>query len=77
MKVAIITGASSGIGEAVAAELHSRGWAVGLIARREDRLQSIAESLGARVSFATANVADEEALTQAVRHIESELGSWT
>ena len=37
MKVAIITGASSGIGEGVAVELHKRGWAVGLIARRTER----------------------------------------
>ena len=75
MKVAIITGASSGIGEAVAVELHRRGWAIGLIARRGDRLQRIAADLGARVSHAVADVADEAALKQAVQRIESELGS--
>jgi len=74
MKVAIITGASSGIGEAVAIELHRRGWRVGLIARREERLRDIVESLGENAAFATADVADEAALNQAVHSLEADLG---
>ncbi|SDE34484.1 SDR family oxidoreductase [Limimaricola pyoseonensis] len=42
MKTAIVTGASSGIGRAVAEELLAHGWTVGLIARRAERLEEIA-----------------------------------
>jgi NADP-dependent 3-hydroxy acid dehydrogenase YdfG len=46
-KTAVVTGASSGIGEATARALASAGWQVFLGARRQDRLQAIAESIGA------------------------------
>jgi len=43
--MALVTGASSGIGTAVATELASRGHAIGLVARREERLRSLATEL--------------------------------
>jgi uncharacterized protein len=43
---AVITGASSGIGEEIARELARRGYRLVLVARRADRLRAIAESLG-------------------------------
>jgi short-subunit dehydrogenase len=43
--MALVTGASSGIGTAVAREFASRGHAIGLVARREERLRSLATEL--------------------------------
>jgi short-subunit dehydrogenase len=45
----VVTGASSGIGAEVARELSRRGYAVTLVARREDRLRELADELRARM----------------------------
>lgn len=45
-RVAVVTGASSGIGEATARELARRGWDCVLLARRADRLEALGQEIG-------------------------------
>jgi short-subunit dehydrogenase len=54
---ALVTGASSGIGAAIAGELASRGHAVTLVARREERLRTLATELAAESGTDAAGVA--------------------
>src|ERR1051326_4090316 len=64
--LAVITGASSGIGAAFARKLAARGFDLLLIARRQDRLQSIAHEIGeqyhVRAEALVADLADDAAL---------------
>ncbi len=55
---ALVTGASGGIGEAVARALHARGATVGLHGTREEKLQALAAELGERVVQLPANLSD-------------------
>lgn len=55
-KVVVITGASSGIGEATAKLLAANGAKVVLGARRDDRLKELKESIGQNCIYAVTNV---------------------
>ncbi len=73
-RVALITGASSGIGEALAIELSRRGWRVGLMARRASELEALAQKIGPSAAWRTADVLDEHSVNAAVAALEAELG---
>lgn len=74
MSVVLITGASTGIGAALAREYHRRGWSVGLIARRRELLDALVAELGDRAAFEVADVADRAAVISAVTALEARLG---
>ena len=61
-RTAIIVGASSGIGEALAWELHRDGWRLGLFARRIDKLTALAAELGASVSVGYLDVSKRDCI---------------
>ena len=76
-KVAVVTGASSGIGEATAEALAAEGAAVVVAARREERLADLAKRIeegGGRVLAAACDVADEDQAHGLIRKAEEEFG---
>ena len=77
-KVAVVTGASSGIGEATAEALAAEGAAVVVAARREDRLADLTRRIGengGRVLAAACDVTDEAQAHGLIRKAEEEFGS--
>ena len=76
-KVAVVTGASSGIGEATAEALAAEGASVVVAARREERLADLAKRIeenGGRVLAAACDVADEGQAHGLIRKAEDEFG---
>ena len=76
-RTAFITGASSGIGAALAEAFAGAGASVALVARRVERLDALAQALranGTRVSIVALDVNDTAALPRAFDQVERELG---
>ena len=75
--VALVTGASSGIGEASAKALAKQGAAVAVVARRGDRLQDLAEEIegdGGKALVIEADISAQDQATSVVEQTVSELG---
>jgi NADP-dependent 3-hydroxy acid dehydrogenase YdfG len=72
--VALVTGASSGIGEATAIALAAQGASVAMVARRRDRLEQLAGRIDGRSLVIEADVTEREQAEGAVERTVSELG---
>lgn len=73
-RVAVITGASSGIGEATARSLAATGHRVALLARRTDRTQALAAEIGGGALAIEADVTDRDSIVAAAERVLGELG---
>jgi len=73
-RVAVITGSSSGIGEATARALAADGHRLALLARRVDRVEALAEELGRGALAVQADVTDRDSIVAAAERVRSELG---
>lgn len=76
-RVALVTGASSGIGEALARELAGRGAKVALVARREQRLKAIAQELasaGLEASAHRCDIRDPESIATSAADVRARWG---
>jgi len=72
--VAVVTGASSGIGAATARALAKEGYTVALLARRLDRIQALAEEIGNGALAIEADVTDRDSIVAAASRVQDELG---
>jgi 3-oxoacyl-[acyl-carrier protein] reductase len=73
-QTALVTGASGGIGGAVARKLHAQGAEVALAGTRAAALEALAKELGSRAHPLAANLADPEAADKLVHDSEAALG---
>jgi len=74
-KYALVTGATGGIGAAIARALHSRGATVALSGTREPLLKELAGELGARAHAVACDLADAEAVNGLAGRAEEAMGS--
>ena len=71
---ALITGATGGIGEAIARALHAQGAIVGIHGTRAEKLSELAVELGSNVHVLPANLADRDAIKALAEKAETDMG---
>src|SRR6185312_16352268 len=71
---ALVTGASGGIGGAIARALHHAGATVGVAGTRRDALEALAGELGERAHVLVADLADPEGADRLIKDAEAALG---
>jgi len=74
-RVACVTGASSGLGRRAAETLAAAGAKVVGVARREDALLSLKETLGEQADFVVADVADADSVPSIIKAISAPFGA--
>ena len=74
-KAALVTGASGGIGGAIARALHAQGAAVALSGTRREALDTLAGELGERVAVVPCDLSDQAAAAALVGEAEAALGA--
>lgn len=74
-KAALVTGASGGIGAAIARALHEQGASVVLSGTRVDALEGLKSDLGDRAAIAPANLSDPDAVANLVKATEDAFGA--
>ncbi|MDF2368093.1 3-oxoacyl-[acyl-carrier-protein] reductase [Sneathiella sp.] len=73
-KCALVTGASGGLGAAIARDLHKQGATVALSGTREDALNIVAAQLKDRVHVLPCNLSDEAAVDALIKQAEEAMG---
>jgi len=73
-KTALVTGATGGLGEAIARTLHRQGATVALSGTRAERLEALAADLGERVHVVPANLMDRDSVDALVPAAEEAMG---
>ncbi|MCW5768607.1 MAG: SDR family oxidoreductase [Phycisphaeraceae bacterium] len=76
-RIAIVTGASAGIGEAIARDFHAHGASIVINARRAEKLEQLAASLGSRVAAVPGDAAEDSTITAMLDTARTKFGGGT
>lgn len=73
-KVALITGASGGLGDKIARTLHAQGATLALTDRAPEKMEALKKELGDKVECFVADLSDSEAINSLIKNVEEKFG---